>query len=105
MEYTKSNEFIEVNNRTNVKVARVCTCYTRMKLWKLMHRLEGCILYHDTDSVTYTYLPHQLCPEMGTFLGEFTDELTCKNVGCEVCVEGHWIVEFISCGARIMDTI
>ena len=65
-----------------------------------MHRLEVHILYHDTDSIIYTYLPHQLHPEMGTFLGELTDELTCKNVGCEGCVEEHWIVEFISCGAK-----
>ena len=65
-----------------------------------MHRLEGCILYHDTDSVMYTYLPHQLCPKMGTILGELIDELTCKNVGCEGYMEGHWIVEFISCGAK-----
>ena len=65
-----------------------------------MYRLEGCILYHNTDSITDTYLPHQLRPEMGTFLGELTDELTCKNVGCEGCVEGHWIVEFISYRAK-----
>ena len=85
---------MEVSNRTNMTVATFCTSYARMKLWKLMHRLEGHVLYHNTDSVIYTYLPHQLCPEMGTFLGELTDELTCKNVGCEGCMEGHWIVEF-----------
>ena len=28
------------------------------------------------------------------------DELTCQNVGCEGCQEGHWIVEFVSCGAK-----
>ena len=56
MEYTKSNEFMEVNNRTNVTVATFCTSYARMKLWKLMHRLEGQILYHDTDSHTPIYL-------------------------------------------------
>ena len=55
MEYTKSNEFMEVNNRINVTVATFCTSYTRMKLWKLMHRLEGCILYHDTDSIIHLF--------------------------------------------------
>ena len=58
------------------------------------------VLYHDTDSIIYTYLLHQLHPEMGTYLGELTDELTCKNVGCEGCLERHWIVEFISCRAK-----
>ena len=67
MEYTKSNEFMEVNNRTNVTVETFCTSYARMKLWKLMHRFEGCVLYHNTDSIIYTYLPHQLCPEWGHF--------------------------------------
>ena len=33
-------------------------------------------------------------------MGELTDELTCENVGCEGCMEGHWIVEFINCGAK-----
>ena len=32
MEYTKSNEFMEVNNRTNVTVATFCTSYARIKL-------------------------------------------------------------------------
>ena len=77
---------MEVNNRTNVTVATFCTSYDRMKLCRLMHRLEGHILYHYTDSIIYTYLPHQLYPDMGTFLGELTDELTCKNVG----LKGVW---------------
>ena len=41
MEYTKIYEFMEVNNRTNLTLATFCTSYARMKLWKLMHRLEG----------------------------------------------------------------
>ena len=32
MEYTKSNEFMEVNNRTNVTVTTFCTSFARMKL-------------------------------------------------------------------------
>ena len=60
MKYTESNDFMEVNNRTNVTIATFCTSNARIKLWKLMHRLEGCVLYHDTDSVIYTYLPHKV---------------------------------------------
>ena len=47
IEYTKKQDFMEVNNRTNVTVATFCTSYARMKLWKLMHSLEGRVLYHD----------------------------------------------------------
>ena len=40
-------------------------------------------------------------PSLGNYLGDLTDELACKNIGCkkENC-EGHWIVEFISCGPK-----
>ena len=48
----------------------------------------------------YTYLAHKVRPEIGTFLGQLTDELTCQNVGCKGCQEGHWIVEFVSCSAK-----
>ena len=100
MEYTKSNDFMVVNNNTNVTIATFCMSYARIKLWKLMPRLEGHVLYHDTDSVMYTYLLHEVQPEIGTFLGQLIDELTCQNVGCEGCQEGHWIVEFVSCRAK-----
>ena len=70
---------MEVNNKTNVTMATFCMSYARIKLLKLMHRLEGRVLYHDTDSVIYTYLPHKVQPEVGTFLGQLTDELTCQN--------------------------
>ena len=57
-------------------------------------------MYHDTDSVIYTYLPHEIQPEIGTFLGQLMNELTCQNVGCEGCKKGHWIVEFVTCIAK-----
>ena len=38
---------------------------------------------------------------MGNFLGDLTDELTCKELNCKVqnC-PGHWIAEFVSCGPK-----
>ena len=100
MEYTKKQGFMEVNNRTNVTVATFCTSYARMKLWKLMRSLKGRVLYHDTDSVIYSYTPKNTCPPIGKCFGQLTDELTCDNVGCSDCQEGHWIVEPISCGPK-----
>ena len=69
MEYTKKQDFMEVNNRTNVKVATFCTSYARMKLWKLMCSLKGRVLYYDTDSVIYSCTPKVTRPHIGKFLG------------------------------------
>ena len=33
-------------------------------------------------------------------LGDLTDELWCKELGCDGCDDGHWIVEFVSCGPK-----
>ena len=100
MEYTKKQDFMEVNNRTNVTVATFCTRYARMKLWKLMHSLKGRVLYHNTDSVIYSYTPNNTHPPIGKFSGQLTDELTYDNVGCSGCQEGHWIIEIISSSAK-----
>ena len=37
---------------------------------------------------------------LGEYLGELTNELTFKEVGCEGCEIGNWIVEFVSCGSK-----
>ena len=28
------------------------------------------------------------------------DELLCSKIGCNGCKNGHWIVDFVSCGAK-----
>ena len=71
-----------------------------MKLWKLTHSVKGRVLYYDTESVMYSYTPKDTHPHTGKFLGQLMDELTCDNVGCSDCQEGHWIIEFVSCGAK-----
>ena len=56
MEYKQSEEFEEPsNNKTNVIISTFCSAYTPIKLWKMMNRLDNCVLYHDTDSIIYTY--------------------------------------------------
>ena len=100
IEYCTSEEFLQTDIKTNVIIAAFCTSYARLKLWRLMQCLGERVLYHDTDSVIYSYFPHEWRPPQGEFLGDLTDELSCAEVGCSGCSIGHWIVEFVSCGAK-----
>lgn len=100
VEYTHSEEFQSPDTKTNVILSAFCTSYARIKLWKTMQQLGSRVLYHDTDSVLYTYQPNEWTPSTGQFLGDLTDELGCKDVGCPGCSGGHWITEFVSCGAK-----
>ena len=58
------------------------------------------IMYHDTDSVIYICCPGQWKLPIGKYLGDLADELACHEIGCPGCSTGHWIVEFVSCGAK-----
>ena len=100
IEYKQADEFVKVDPKTNVIMAAFCTSYARLHLWKLMNSLGKRVLYHDTDSVIYTYTSEEGHPQKGDFLGDLTDELACKNVGCSGCEEGHWIDDFVSCGPK-----
>ena len=100
LEYCLNNNFIEPDSKTNVVIAAFCTSYARIKLWRLMNKLGERVLYHDTDSVIYRYYPWEWKPEVGKYLGDLTDELLCKEIGCEGCERGHWIVEYVSCGPK-----
>ena len=55
MEYKQSEEFEEVRNKTNVIISAFCSAYAHIKLWKMMNRLGNCVMYHNTDSIIYTY--------------------------------------------------
>jgi hypothetical protein len=39
-------------------------------------------------------------PPLGDHLGQLTNELTCQELNCKGCNEGHWITEFVSCGPK-----
>ena len=101
VEFKNSPDFEPLSKKTNVVIASFCTAWARLKLWFLMHKLGTRVIYHDTDSVIFSANPHESLPKLGNYLGELTDELTCKNIGCKkkTC-NGHWIVEFISCGPK-----
>ena len=101
LEFKNSDDFEPLSSRTNVVIAAFCTSWARLKLWFVMDKLGSRVLYHDTDSFIFSSAQGEDDPKLGNYLGDLTDELTCKNIGCkkENC-EGHWIQEFISCGPK-----
>ena len=96
LEFKNSEDFDPTNNNGNVLIAAFCTCWARLELWSIMNKLENKVLYHDTDSIIYsvndkdTYIP-----PLGDYLGQLTNELSCKEVNCKGCQVGHWITEFV----------
>ena len=100
VEYMQAKEFQNVDPKTNVLISAFCSSYARLHLWKMMNFLDRRVLYHDTDSLIYTYTPQQVHPPTGSFLGELTNELECKSVGCSGCSQGHWIEDYVSCGPK-----
>ena len=83
-------------------IAAFCTSWARLKLWSIMNRLGSRVLYHDIDSIIFSAKDSdQYIRPLGEYLGELTNELTCKELNCktENC-QGHWIEEFISCGPK-----
>ena len=85
MEYKQSEEFEEPSNKTNVIISAFCSAYARIKLWKMMNRLGNHVLYHDTDSIIYTYKSQEWIPPTGEYLSDLTDELSCSKIGCKGC--------------------
>ena len=66
-----------------------------------MNKLGKRVLYHDTDSIIFTVNDKfDYVPELGDYLGQLTNELSCKELGYVGCTDGHWITEFVSCGPK-----
>ena len=80
-------------NQTNVPLAVFTTAYARLKLLKYLIKLDRRVLYYDTDSIVFItdteFEKSEDHPRLGDYLGNFTDEL-----------DGKYIVEFISAGAK-----
>ena len=95
IEYKNSEDFECQSFNSNVTIAVFCTSWARLKLWSVMQRLGKRVLYHDTDSIIFSVKDGEYVPPLGTYLGQLTDELTCKELGCKnkYC-SGHWIEEF-----------
>ena len=84
----------------NVIIAALCTCWARLQLLKVMIKLDKRVLYHDTDSIIFSMKEGEYCPPLGDYLGDLTNELTCKELSCQGCEKGHWISEFVCCGPK-----
>ena len=101
VEYKNTEDFECQSFNTNVTIAAFCTSWARLKLWSVMQKLGKRVLYHDTDSIKFSVKDGEYVPPLGTYLGQLTDELTCKELSCKKqgC-SGHWIEEFVSCGPK-----
>ena len=90
VEFKNSENFELPSFNTNVTIAAFCTSWARLKLWAVMQRLGDRVLYHDTDSIIFSVKEGEYIPPLGSYLGQLTDELTCKELGCrkEHC-SGH----------------
>lgn len=100
LEFKNSEDFEGISTRTNVLIAAFCTTWARLKLWSVMNKLGDRVLYHDTDSIIFTAKNDDYIPPLGEYLGDLTNELACKEIGCTGCRDGHWIEEFVSCGPK-----
>ena len=50
-----------------------------------MNKLGNRVMYHDMDSIIYTYKSQELIPPIGEYLGDLTDELSCSKISCKEC--------------------
>ena len=87
--YTSVQDNAVKGTKTNIFVAAFTTCHARLKLYESLDTLQEQVLYYDTDSVIYRWLPDQPFITTGDFLGDMTDEL-----------DGDVITEFVSGSAK-----
>ena len=110
---TEDNEhFSKLDLKSNVVISAFTASWARLKLWNVMNLLGERLLYTDTDSLIFMSVPGMWEPQLGNFLGELTNELECKNVGCErmhceidddmslLKKDAHYIVEFVAGGPK-----
>ena len=74
--YTKNDEMHSGSVDTYVVIAAFVTCYARLKLFNLLTKLGERVLYFDADLVLYVSIPVEWEPEIGDYLGEWTNELS-----------------------------
>ena len=80
-----------VQTNINIFIACFTTCWARLKLYEALKTLEPQqTKYFDTDSIIYSWKPGQPELPLGTYLGEFTNELD----------RGDHIVELAAAGPK-----
>ena len=102
MQYKLREEYSIGGTRSNIFIAAMTTCHAHLKLYREIARLGDRVLYFDTDSIVFISRPGEYETKLCDFLGEFTDKLQCKDIGCEEkgCRKKHFITEFISAGPK-----
>ena len=80
MEYKQSEEFEEPSNKTNVIILAFCSAYAHTKLWQMMNKLGNHVMYHDTDTIIYTYKSQEWIPPIGEYLDAFLTKMLPYNV-------------------------
>ena len=78
------------NPKGNIFIAAFTTAHARLHLYKAIEKLNERVLYMDTDSVVFTQQPDQWKPQLGNFLGEWTNEVA----------SGSKIIDFTTCGPK-----
>ena len=100
IDWKMNNDFISANDRTNIFIAIFTTAHARLRLYNILEQLGRRVLYFDTDSVIYTSTLGQWEPPLGDNLGDLTNELSCKGVGCDGCEGAHYATQFVSAGPK-----
>jgi len=109
LETEDDESFSEMDLKTNVVISAFTASWARLKLWTVMQKLGDRLLYTDTDSLVFISVPGMWEPQVGEFLGELTDELTCKKISCQkihdqenfaVSAPNHFISEFVAGGPK-----
>ncbi|XP_046397765.1 uncharacterized protein LOC124164478 [Ischnura elegans] len=90
---TDSSDALKPNANISVPIACYTTAHARLELFEYLDKLGPRALYWDTDSVLFVENEGDWSPELGTSLGEMTDELSRYG-------EGSYITEFVSGGPK-----
>jgi hypothetical protein len=90
LEWEYEDEATPIQSKLNPYIAVFTTSHARLRLYEALELLQDRVLYTDTDSVVFKVKQGQVMPELGPYLGEFTNELP----------EGTHITEFGSGGPK-----
>lgn len=88
LSYSLKTECEQIQSYVNVILAAYTSALARIQLYKYLDMLKERCLYHDTDSIIFTWKENEERPELGDYLGDLTDELA--DYG-----ENSWISEVV----------
>ena len=102
LEWRHTKSHIPSSSKTNIFVAIFTTSLARLHLYSLLEKAGRSCLYYDTDSVVYACQRDQDPLPTGDCLGQLTNELECKEIGCKIrgCTNTHFIETFVSGGPK-----